>query len=300
MQGLGYNQCMIIFKPPHRVEGAPNLSKGMDVFSTAANMATDTIITLDPSSEPIYEETELQLEAIHDKSYVKNVLSGDDVNGYGSSGLSAHTENMHSVLSCAIMHEAALMALKNPATTVFAPVSGFHHAGYDYGGGYCTFNGLVLAAKAVRGLRPNAKVLIIDGDGHWGDGTDNLIDTLRLDWLENCALDKASVAGSYVACILNITTAFGHDEWDLVIYQAGADSHIDDPYYSGYLTDDQWDRRDAMVFKLCREKNIPIVFNLAGGYNGLKTISLHNRTVSMARRVYGEPPRAHLSPLPSP
>ena len=291
---------MIIFKPPHRVEGAPNLSKGMDVFSTATNMAVDTVITLDPSEEPIYEETVAQLKECHDEFYVKNVMSGDDVNGYGSSGTAAHHENMHSVLSCAIMREAALMAIKNPTTPVFAPVSGFHHAGYDYGGGYCTFNGLIFAARAVRDVKPDAKVLIIDGDGHWGDGTDNFIDHLELNWLENCSLDKATTGGSFMAVVLDVTSSLAHENWDLVIYQAGADSHIDDPYYSGYLTDEEWDRRDSMIFKICKDRKIPVVFNLAGGYNGAKTISLHNRTVSTVRQIYGEQPRAHLSPLPDP
>ena len=291
---------MIIFKPPHRVEGAPNLSKGMDVFSTVANMAEDMIITLDPSYEPIYEETELQLETIHDKSYVKNVLSGRDFNGYGSSGTSSHAENMHSLMSCAIMREAALMAIKNQTSTVFAPVSGFHHAGYNYGGGYCTFNGLALAALAVRSANPDAKVLIIDGDGHFGDGTSDFIDKLRLDWLVQCSLDKFTVDADERTARLSFITALKSEQWDLVIYQAGADSHIDDPYYSGYLTDSGWDTRDNLIFDYCRRMEIPIVFNLAGGYNGVKTISLHNRTVSTARKIYGEKPLAHLSPLPSP
>jgi hypothetical protein len=35
---------MIIIKPPQRVKGAPNLSKGMDVYSMVAN-TSDIIIT---------------------------------------------------------------------------------------------------------------------------------------------------------------------------------------------------------------------------------------------------------------
>jgi len=290
---------MIIFKPPHRVEGAPNLSKGMDVFSTATNMAIDKVITLDNGDEPIYAETILQLKNLHNPKHVESVLNGDAANGYGTHGVIAFAENMHAVHSCAIMREAALHAFKNPSVPVFAPVSGFHHAGIDFSNGYCTFNGLVLAAMAVRDLKPDANILIIDGDGHFGDGTDDFINRLNLTWLGNCSLAKNEVNGEYETAMEILRACLYIIKWDLIIYQAGADSHEDDPYESGYLTDKQWDRRDSTVFAYCRDAKIPVVFNLAGGYNGLKTLTLHNRTVSTVRQVYQETPRAHLSPLPA-
>jgi acetoin utilization deacetylase AcuC-like enzyme len=55
-----------------------------------------------------------------------------------------------------------------------APVSGFHHAGYDTAAMFCTFNGLMVAAiSALQG--PGIKrVLILDLDFHYGNGTDDL------------------------------------------------------------------------------------------------------------------------------
>ena len=32
-----------------------------------------------------------------------------------------------------------------------SPSSGFHHAGFDYNGAFCTFNGLLVAVQALRG-----------------------------------------------------------------------------------------------------------------------------------------------------
>jgi acetoin utilization deacetylase AcuC-like enzyme len=291
---------MIIFKPPHRVEGAPNLSKGMNVFQTAVNMSVDKVITVDNAEEPIYAETILRLKSLHDEKHVESVLSGKVANGYGTYGAVAFAENMHSVHSCAIMREAALVAIKDPSIPVFAPVSGFHHAGIDFSNGYCTFNGLVLAAMAVHHVKPSANILIIDGDGHYGDGTDDFVKGQNLSWLGNCSLAKNEVDGDHETAMEILRACLCIIKWDLVIYQAGADSHEDDPYMSGYLTDGQWDRRDSTIFAHCKDTKTPIVFNLAGGYNGTKTISLHNRTVSTARQVYGEQPRGHLSPLPSP
>jgi len=286
---------MIIYKPPHRVEGAPNLSKGIDVFSVTANMAHDKIITIDPAEEPVIGETIELLRAIHGEKYVNAILAGTELNGYGSRDSG---ENFHSVFSCAIMRDAALTALRDPKTPVFAPVSGFHHAGYGYCGGYCTFNGLILAAMAVYEKKPDAKILIIDGDGHFGDGTADLINKLGLDWLSHLSLSKSSVRGDYPIARGFTNTWLNRRKWDLVIYQAGADSHADDPYYSGYLTDGEWLARDAQIFGHCHDTETPIVFALAGGYNGSKTILLHSSTVSTTRSVYQEPARAHLSPSP--
>ena len=48
--------------------------------------------------------------------------------------------------------------------------SGLHHAGRDRGAGFCTFNGLVLAARAALS-EGAARVLVLDLDAHCGGGT---------------------------------------------------------------------------------------------------------------------------------
>jgi acetoin utilization deacetylase AcuC-like enzyme len=70
---------------------------------------------------------------------------------------------------------------------------------------------------------------------------------------------------------------FGH--CDLVLYQAGADSHIDDPF-GGRFTTEQFRLRDQIVFKKLSELEIPVVWNLAGGYQDPieKVLSLHTIT----------------------
>lgn len=52
---------------------------------------------------------------------------------------------------------------------------------------------------------------------------------------------------------------------DLIIYQAGADQHVRDPY-GGLLTNEQMILRDNLVFEFCKKHHIPLVWNLAGGY----------------------------------
>ena len=48
---------------------------------------------------------------------------------------------------------------------------GFHHAGYQRGGGYCTFNGLALVAQEF----PDQRVFVLDCDEHGGNGTQEFV-----------------------------------------------------------------------------------------------------------------------------
>ena len=286
---------MLIIKPhePVYLPGAPNLSKGMEVFNLAVNMAVDEIVTVDVTQES-YE----RLHAVHNSFYVDNVLDSCEPNGYGNTD---ELVNQHSVHSCEMMRVAVERVLQIGGGVVFAPTSGFHHAGHNFGGGYCTFNGLVVAAMTMRAAKPDAAVLIVDGDGHYGDGTADIISSLGLShWLQQCSLDKSSVQGDAEFARHKLKTMLSSGPWDLVIYQAGADAHIEDPFYAGYLDDADWAARDNLVFTMCRNSNIPVIFNLAGGYNGKKTTMLHLSTVETARRVFfGVQSPAHLSPEPN-
>ena len=69
---------------------------------------------------------------------------------------------------------AALYAPTTPLA-VCSPTSGFHHAGYAHGGGYCTFNGLMVAAATFIQDHPGAKLGILDCDFHYGDGTADIL-----------------------------------------------------------------------------------------------------------------------------
>ena len=55
-----------------------------------------------------------------------------------------------------------------------ALASGFHHAHADHGEGFCTFNGLVVAAEALRAAGRVRTVAVLDLDLHYGNGTASL------------------------------------------------------------------------------------------------------------------------------
>ena len=123
------------------------------------------------SFEPVTRE---DFYRVHDRAYVDGVFTLERSNGFGT----RQAEVVEALrYTSGSMRAAALAAWQRGGITV-SPTSGFDHAGYAYGGGYCTFNGLVLAALAV--LDAGARQLaIIDCDYHYGDGTHDIL--LRLD-----------------------------------------------------------------------------------------------------------------------
>lgn len=225
-----------------------------------------------------------ELARVHDLKYVMQTMAGESPNGFGSSSALV----MKQVLAAnGVMIQAIETALEYPDDVVCAPVSGFHHALYKEAQGYCTFNGLLAGIVKARITYPVPKVLIIDGDAHYGNGTDDIIGKLVLGGITNLThKDRGPNALSQHMWRQQIEGLLANHEWDLVIYQAGADAIKDDPLLGGYMTDIDWDDRDQMIFSACRRHKFPLVFNLAGGYNGQRTLDLHARTINTARALY--------------
>lgn len=76
---------------------------------------------------------------------------------------------------------------------------------------------------------------------------------------------------------------------DIVLYQAGADPHLDDPL-GGFLTTEQLAYRDWLVFSGLRKLDVPIAWVLAGGYQRPidKVVDIHVNTMAAAIRSDSE------------
>jgi acetoin utilization deacetylase AcuC-like enzyme len=76
----------------------------------------------------------------------------------------------------------------------------------------------------------------------------------------------------------------------LISYVAGADPFREDQLGGLNLTVDGLKRRDELVFRVARARDIPIMVTYAGGYaNHVEdTISIHANTVVAAAEVYRE------------
>ena len=228
---------------------------------------------------------------VHSESYLKGVVTGTIRNGFGNYSKKIADSLTYTIGS---IIAATATALKN-GTVAVSPTSGFHHASFSSGGGFCTFNGLMMAAWVARELLPvSKKVLILDMDGHYGNGTDDIIERLNFTQVDHITADKSyTTEKSALRCSdLRKNKKFTSNKYGIVLYQAGADLHIDDPLGAGLLTSEQMRQRDRNVFEACKDYEIPLVWNLAGGYKrdasgGIEPVLvIHRATMQECLKVY--------------
>lgn len=282
-----FNEAQVVKDP---WDGMPSSSKAGDFMRAALERHASDIEVM-----PVRRAEPEGLKKVHLPRYVDGVIAGERSNGFGHYD---HRVPLAAMWSCGSMCDATLHAMRH-GVIACSPTSGFHHAGHREGGGFCTFNGLALAA--VSALEAGARrVAILDLDWHWGDGTQDILEVLELG--EDRVLHvtsgerKFSDSGYFFRWLMGAVRAINQAEPDVVIYQAGADMHRKDPL-GGLLSDSEMAMRDLIVFRGIKS---PIAWNLAGGYRGEETIDTHLATLAEAiasGRPY--PPRQTLRPITS-
>lgn len=225
--------------------------------------------------EPV---TRAQLYLAHDDDYVDAVLDGRADNGFGNR-LPEVAASLP--FTSGAMLAAARAAIANGVGAV-APVSGFHHACYDRGGGFCTFNGLMVAACVL--LREGrSRIGILDFDHHYGNGTTDIIRRLDIadavpHYSAGAEYESPSRSTEFLARVPSLVERFAG--CDVLLYQAGADPHVDDPL-GGWLTTAQLRERDRLVFAHAERLGVPLAWNLAGGYQQplARVLEIHDNTM---------------------
>lgn len=229
---------------------------------------------------------------VHDARYVIDVLQLKRANGFGSISASVARSLPYTCGACFCSSQTALREGLSASLS-----SGFHHAGPGSSRGFCTFNGLMVAAAQLLATERARRVAIIDCDYHYGDGTQAIIDELRLSQQIlhvsfGRLYKKAEQATAYLAHVYELRSALQAFRPDIVLYQAGADTHVDDPF-GGLLTTSQMRERDRAIFAIARDLGIPLSWNLAGGYqvehDGTipRVVELHLNTFEEALKVWG-------------
>ena len=232
--------------------------------------------------------TREQFYQVHDPNYVDDVLNLKRRNGFGNR-LPEVAEALPYVAGS--MVAATLHAYKAGEIT-FSPTSGAHHANYDSGGGYCTFNFLVLAAVSAHEAGAK-RIGIIDCDMHYGNGTEDIIRKLGFHFVRHYSFGGdgfvcRETSEKWLAKLPEIVQGIAR-EVDVIIYNAGADPHIDDPL-GGVLTTEQLMKRDEIVFEAAQMFNVPVAVSLAGGYQKdiRKVLDVHDNTFKVACRCVNE------------
>lgn len=269
-------------------EGVADSGDTISPSSLKPRLLANYLLEREPAVRIVRPEpaTPADLERAHDPAYVRDILSGQEYNGFGNRSLAVAYSLPYTTGS---LLSAARSALQE-RTIACSLSSGFHHAGYGHSGGFCTFNGLMVTALALREEGLASRVMILDCDYHYGDGTDHIIRNLGgCEWIRHETLGhqfhRASDAERYLDYLRRLTF-----EGDVLLYQAGADLHVDDPL-GGVLNTEQMRERDEIVFTKAVAAGIPVAWNLAGGYQrdpdgGISVVlELHHNTYREALRA---------------
>ena len=261
--------------------------------------------------------TEDDLLRVHTGAYVAAVRTGEPRALAESQKFPWSPELYPSVcLTSGGLLAAARRALTDGVAA--AIVSGFHHAHADHGEGFCTFNGLVVAAEAMRAQGEIRSVAVLDMDLHYGNGTAAL--AASRPWLRNVSLygndyqgnaaypdvtvlrhadgaNHRSIAlpkgcrrdGMLAAMAQGLPLLLEQGRPDLLLYQAGADPYREDPYSPLELDHDDLQERDRRVFAFAKAQRLPIAWVLAGGYTAdtTKVVQVHLNTFTAALEVFG-------------
>ena len=258
---------------------------------------------------------------VHDADYIEAIATGEPRELAESQKFPWSPALYPSVLlTSGGVLAAARSALAEGVSGALA--SGFHHSWRQRGEGFCTFNGLVVAAEALRHEGLIRTVAVLDLDLHYGNGTAQLavtrpwLDALSIygnDYWDNVAYRDVTLRrhedgpnhfsvpiiprgpddGSHLLALLD-----EHLPWiirrgtpDLLLFQAGADPLASDPYSPLQLSASDLHARDEMVFRFARKFSIPIAWVLAGGYTPdlSKVVEAHRNTALAALAVFRTP-----------
>src|SRR5215213_9522844 len=259
---------------------------------------------------PCRPASEESLTAVHDPAYLERV---ENISAKGGGYLNLDTAlNKVSWEAATLASGAAIGAVESvlSGTSAFAiarPPG--HHAGRDYGMGFCLLNNAAIAAEYARG-RGVERIAILDWDVHHGNGTQDIFysdaGVLYLSvhqspfypgtgaarevgrgegegFTVNVPLPARSVedvyAGAFAGVFVPVLREFRPA---LIMISAGYDAHAADPIGGMRLQAGSFGHFAAQLAAVAREiEAAPLMLLLEGGYN------LRALTYSVAATVKG-------------
>jgi len=249
---------------------------------------------LDP--EPFLQKTGEIVESIHADDYINALKTGEPFSLASSQGFAWDP----GVWSMALNSTAGVLAAVDKAVsgngTSGSLSSGLHHASRDSGTGFCTVNGLAVAAQYALEVTEGI-VVILDVDAHCGGGTHGMVADqdriLHLDLSVN-HFDSYKPLGDNQLKILTRQTGQDLDRYylneldqllstvpadtSLVIYNAGMD-----PFPA--ISAETLCERESMVDSWRKKVDVGLAFVLAGGYTSSmpknELVDLHLHTLEV-------------------
>lgn len=183
---------------------------------------------------------------------------------------------------------------------------GTHHAFPDHGEGFCVFNDVAVAARAMQKEGRVRRVVILDLDVHQGNGTafifrgDPTVFTFSLHGANNYPFrkeasdldmelpDGASDELYLAAAGRGIEKALELSGAEMALYLAGADPYRGDRLGRLGVSKAGLATRDRMVLEACRSRGIPVAVVMSGGYapDIDDTVDIHLATARAAAALH--------------
>jgi acetoin utilization deacetylase AcuC-like enzyme len=184
---------------------------------------------------------------------------------------------------------------------------GTHHAFSDHGTGFCVFNDLAVAVRTLQREGVVDRALVVDLDVHQGDGTaeifagDDSVFTFSMHGAKNFPFRKQRSSldvelpdgcqdSQYIAALeRHLPGVIDRARPDILFFQAGVDPLEHDSLGRLKLSADGLRLRDRIVATAARDRDIPLVLTLGGGYAMpiTRSVDAHVGTWREARRAFG-------------
>jgi acetoin utilization deacetylase AcuC-like enzyme len=244
---------------------------------------------------------DVELLRVHDPGYVQRVVDGTlsavEVRRIGFPWSPQLVERSRRSVGGTL--GAARTALEGGVGVNLA--GGTHHAFADRGEGFCVFNDVAVAVRAMQAEGRIRRAAVVDLDVHQGNGTaalfrgDDQVFTLSVHGARNYPFHKESGDldleledgtgdAEYLDAVERGTRVALASGPDLVLYVAGADPFEGDRLGRLAVTMAGLSERDRIVLDGCRRAGVPVAVVMAGGYarNVDDTVEVHFRTVERA------------------
>jgi acetoin utilization deacetylase AcuC-like enzyme len=188
----------------------------------------------------------------------------------------------------------------------FNVAGGTHHAGTNWGEGFCLLNDQAIAANYLLNNKLARSILIIDLDVHQGNGTAQIFENeARVFTFSMHGANNFPYRKEKSGLDINLADGTGDDEYldllkqtvrrlidqqnpDFIFYLAGVDVLKTDKLGKLSLSKEGCKERDRFVMEQCIKHQIPVQISMGGGYSAdIKDIvDAHCNTFRLAHDLY--------------
>lgn len=188
----------------------------------------------------------------------------------------------------------------------FNVAGGTHHAGSNWGEGFCLLNDQAIAANYLLNNKLAKSILIIDLDIHQGNGTAQIFDkedrvfTFSMHGANNFPYRKEhsdrdipladGTGDEEFLAILEDALPQIIDDYkpDFIFYLSGVDVLATDKLGRLAMTREGCAKRDRFVLSQCHQRGIPVQISMGGGYSTdiRDIVEAHCNTYRIANDIY--------------